>query len=249
MHQSNILSTILFSSLALAAPASHDSQSGYAGYGPPGNGSSSSGLSLIQQLELAPTAVDRIALLSPADFLYDFQNPPANTDAKTTGKGGFTVKADRKVFPALIGTGVAMTVGFLGPCGFNTPHIHPRSSEINIIIEGRLGTEFVAENGVPPIANILEKFQMTVFPKGAVHTEFNPDCTNATFVAGFGSEDPGVQQSAQTLFSLDPEIVKAVLDVETINGESIEQFRSMIPANVANGVDACLKKCGIPKRN
>lgn len=171
MHQSNILSTILFGSLALAAPASHDSQSGYAGYGPPGNGSSSSGLSLIQQLELAPTAVDRIALLSPADFLYDFQNPPANTDAKTTGKGGFTVKADRKVFPALIGTGVAMTVGFLGPCGFNTPHIHPRSSEINIIIEGRLGTEFVAENGVPPIANILEKFQMTVFPKGAVHTE------------------------------------------------------------------------------
>lgn len=83
----------------------------------------------------------------------------------------------------------------------------------------------------------------------SAHYQFNPDCTNATFVAGFGSEDPGVQQSAQTLFSLDPEIVKAVLDVETINGESIEQFRSMIPANVANGVDACLKKCGIPKRN
>lgn len=40
-----------------------------------------------------------------------------------------------------------------------------------------------------------------------------------------------------------------MLDVEAINGESIEQFRSMIPANVANGVDACLKKCGIPKRN
>lgn len=89
---------------------------------------------------------------------------------------------------------------------------------------------------------------MTVFPQGATHTEWNPDCTDAVFVAGFASEDPGVEQSAQTLFGLDPELVGADLGVEAINGESIEMFRDRLPMNVALGVESCLKKCNIPKR-
>jgi hypothetical protein len=89
---------------------------------------------------------------------------------------------------------------------------------------------------------------MTVFPMGATHTEFNPECDDAVFVAGFASEDPGVEQVAQTLFSLRPEIVQADLGVETINGEDIEEFRDRLPANVALGVERCLKKCGISKK-
>jgi len=100
-----------------------------------------------------------------------------------------TVKADRKLFPALIGTGVAMTLGFLGPCGFNTPHTHPRSAEINVCVQGNLVAEFQGENGETPITNNITQFQMTVFPQGAMHTEFNPDCTESIFVAGFASED------------------------------------------------------------
>ena len=105
----------------------------------------------------------------PRNFVYDFNDPPANTT--TTGNGGHTVKADRKAFPALVGTGVSMTLGFIDACGFNTPHTHPRSSEINVIVEGRLGTQHITENGVDPIGvNFLDKFQMTVFPQGATRT-------------------------------------------------------------------------------
>lgn len=210
--------------------------------------------SLINQLELAATAVDRGALIpNNADHVYDFQKPPAG-EAITKGLGGMTVKADRKLFPALIGTGVSMTVGFLGPCGFNTPHVHPRSSEINIVVAGRLGTEYTLENGAKPVSNTLNQYQMTVFPQGAVHTEFNLDCTDAVFVAGFASEDPGVQQSAQTLFGLEDEIVNAVLGAAnaTIDGKDIDTFRPLLPANVALGVESCLAKCGIqrnPKRS
>ncbi|GAB1743019.1 hypothetical protein NU219Hw_g8715t1 [Hortaea werneckii] len=200
-------------------------------------------LDLIHSLELAPTAADRVNMLTAEDFKYDFLAPPSN--AVTTGQGGHTVRSDSRVFPALIGTGVSMTVGFIGPCGFNTPHTHPRSSEINIIVQGRLGTEFVAENGVKPISNTLDKFQMTVFPQGALHAEFNPDCEDAVFVAGFASADPGVVQAAQSLFSLDPALVKADLGVDTINGQSIEEFRQQLPANVALGVEQCLNKCGL----
>ena len=150
--------------------------------------STANNIDLIHNLELAPTAVDRFDLLQDSDFVYDFLAPPPG-DAVTTGKGGHTVKADRKLMPALIGTGVSMTVGFIGPCGFNTPHTHPRASEINIIVEGRLATLFVPENGVDPIGpQTLDAFQMTVFPQGSTHMEWNPDCKPATFVAGFNSE-------------------------------------------------------------
>ena len=105
---------------------------------------------------------------------------------------------------------------------------------------------FVPENGVDPIGgSILDKFHMTVFPQGATHMEWNPDCTDAVFVAGFNSEDPGVEQIAQTLFEIDPDLVQADLGVVTLNGESITEFKDKLPANVALGVESCLKKCGI----
>lgn len=201
---------------------------------------------IIKSLELAATAKDRVNLItSQKDFVYDFNDPPKS--AVTMGKGGHTVKADREVFPPLIGTGVSMTLGFLGPCGFNTPHTHPRSSEINVVVEGSLITEFTLENAAQTVSNKLNKNQMTVFPQGALHTEFNPGCTDAQFVAGFASEDPGVQQAAQTFFGLDDDIVEAALGQDSIDGSTLEKFRSIIPANVASGVEKCLKQCNIKK--
>ena len=206
-------------------------------------------LSLIASLETAASAVDRLRLLNNStDHVFDFNNLPSKS-AITTGNGGEIVRAFRKVFPALTGNGVSMTVGFIGPCGFNTPHTHPRSAEVNIIVEGELGSEFVLENGAPVIRNRLSKYQMTVFPQGAIHTEFNPNCDNAVFVAGFASEDPGLQQVAQRLFDLDDDLLQAEFGNEFIfPGEDIDQFRAMIPENVANGVESCLTKCGIQKK-
>lgn len=150
--------------------------------------------------------------------------------------------------PALVGTGVSMTLGFLGPCGFNTPHTHPRSSEINVVVEGALMAEMIPENGAGIVRNRVDKFHVTVFPQGAVHTEFNPDCGNATFVAGFASEDPGVQQSAQTFFGLDDNVIQAALGSDfTFPGTDIDKFAAAVPPNVALGVKECLAKCNIKK--
>lgn len=143
-----------------------------------------------------------------------------------------------------------MTVGFLGPCGFNTPHTHPRGSEFNIIVQGTLHAEFITENGASLVGHDLNTFQAVIIPQGSVHTEFNPNCENATFVAAFGSEDPGVQQSAQTFFSLDEDVVESALGTgASINGKDIDAFAKYLPKNVAQGVGECLKKCGIQKRD
>jgi len=68
-------------------------------------------------------------------------------------------------------------------------------------------------------------------------------------VAAFPSEDPGVGQIAQEYFGLEEEIVAASAGGEvTVNGQDIDKFRALIPANVAKGVESCLKKCGLEKR-
>ena len=169
MYTQALLPLFLLASTALAAPSPLQPRQD--------NDVLGNSQDLINQLTLAATAEDRTNLLAafnggdPRNFVYNFNDPPANTT--TTGNGGHTVKADRKAFPALIGTGVSMTLGFIDACGFNTPHTHPRSSEINVIVQGRLGTQHITENGVDPIGvNFLEKFQMTVFPQGATRRSF-----------------------------------------------------------------------------
>ncbi|KAG5990916.1 hypothetical protein E4U43_004160 [Claviceps pusilla] len=206
---------------------------------------------LIAKLLTAATQEDRINLLDqPGDFVFDFNPGAAPASSQSRGKGGVSVTATSKTFPALIGNGAAMTIGFLGPCGMNSPHVHNRATQLNFVAEGRLVTNFIEENGVRAVANTVDKFQMAIFPQGAIHIEFNPDCEDAVFVAGFNNADPGVQTIAQNFFQLRPDVIKATLGrgVQSWDGADIESFREGIPANIALGIDACLKKCGI-KRN
>lgn len=249
MHFSPLLAIFPALSLAAALPT-NPSQDGTT---PENNttrapvDSAANNQQIIQSLLLAPKAVDRIEILSQdSDFKFDFLNPPAGSSSSENGKGGKTVRADRVSFPALIGANAATTVGFIGPCGFNTPHTHPRSAELNLVVKGRLESQFVLENGARTVSNTIETMQMTVFPLGALHTEFNPDCTPATFVASFASEDPGVQQEAQAFFGLREDVIRAAIGNDfTFEGKDIEQFRHLIPANVALGVESCLKKCNL----
>ncbi|KAG8664234.1 hypothetical protein FPOAC2_14593 [Fusarium poae] len=203
---------------------------------------------LISKIITAPTQAERVKLLNePGDFVFDFRAATGAGESK--GKGGRSVSATSLTMPALIGNGASMTVAFLGPCGMNTAHVHNRATELNIIVKGRLVTNFVVENGVKPIANTMDTFQMSVFPQGAIHQEFNPDCEDAVFVAAFDNVDPGVSQVAQNFFSLNGDVVQATLGgVQTIDGKDIESFREHIPANIALGIDVCLNKCGLKRK-
>ncbi|KAK6539409.1 hypothetical protein TWF694_009634 [Orbilia ellipsospora] len=205
-------------------------------------------LELIASLVTAPLQLDRIALLKDEDFIFDFRNPPGEIQV-ATGNGGRTVIANRKTLPALIGTGSGMTMGFLGPCGFNTPHTHPRATELNVPVVGSLNTSLILENGVRVINSHVDTFQMHVFPQGAIHQEFNPECGETIFVAGFNSEDFGTNQVADNFFKLPDQVIQAAVGgVITVDGRDIDQFKNMIPKNIAIGVEECLTKCGLNKR-
>ncbi|KAK3323607.1 RmlC-like cupin domain-containing protein [Cercophora scortea] len=206
-------------------------------------------LSLTQQLFLSDTAVDRFKLLpNNDDFVFSF-----NQDQKGAGKGGRLIAANRKTFPALVGSGSGMAVGFVGACGMNTLHVHPRATELQVVVQGRLVTEMVPENGVNNpdgtprvISNTVNAFEMTPFYQGSVHTQFNPDCTDAVFVASFNSEDFGAGQIANETFAVGNDVIAATFG-QSINGADIDKIRAAIPASIALGVEECLMKCNIKK--
>ncbi|KAJ7776383.1 RmlC-like cupin domain-containing protein [Mycena metata] len=198
---------------------------------------------LVSELRLDPTQVDRINTLSDdTEYVYDFFNP---TTGIVTGAAGHTVTATSGTFPAVIGNGVAMTIGFLGPCAMNSPHTHPRAAEINFSVNGTLRTGMLAENGARFVVNQLPPGSMTIFPQGAIHFEQNIGCEPAMFVAAFNGEDPGVLQMAQRFFGLPVDIVQA-----TLNGLGIvevEGLAQMIPDNIVAGTDECLARCGLTR--
>ncbi|KAK1964278.1 RmlC-like cupin [Colletotrichum eremochloae] len=210
-------------------------------------------LSLTQQLFLSDTAADRFKLL-PDDkqFVFDFNQPQNNP-----GKGGELIAANRKTFPALVGTGSGMALGRVSACGMNTLHVHPRSAELQMVVKGRLITEMTPENGVVEAADgktrrvirtELGPFQMTPFYQGSIHSQFNPDCDDAVFVASFASEDFGTGQVADSTFAFSDDLIAATFG-QSIAGEDIDRVRKAIPASIALGVEECLKKCNIKKRS
>lgn len=214
---------------------------------------------LFRDLFTAPTAIKRFQrLLVQGETLltgdalkaltvFNFNNATPAPGAK----GGATKAANIETFPILTGLGISTTLGFLEPCGINTPHVHPRATEFLTLVEGSgLKFGYVLENGLvaagrdPEIAGTLQKFEGTVFPQGSMHFQFNDNCDRAAFVASLNSEDPGTSQVAQNFFALNSQVVNATLGFpKTIDGTNIETLRKYIPANLAQDMDVCLKRC------
>ncbi|KAF7362193.1 RmlC-like cupin [Mycena venus] len=199
---------------------------------------------LITKLRDAPTAVDRINLLSDDNqFVFNFFDPAAKA---VSGKGGKIITANAATFPAVVGNGAAMAVGILEPCGMNTPHTHPRATEILFNTNGTtIRTGMITENGGRFIMTDLSPGGMTIFPQGSVHFQVNEGCDPAVFVAALNSEDPGALQIAQRFLGLSPDIVAATLG--DIGVEEVMGLDSMIPDNVAQSTDECLKRCKITR--
>jgi len=206
--------------------------------------------SLVSELTVAATQSERLAILDEdKDFVFDFLNAADIKGAVGKGNGGQAVSAKTTTFPALIGNGLAMTVGFLGPCAQNTPHIHPRSAELFAMVAGdTINTGTFQENGARFVTNKIEVGQATIFPMGSVHFQQNLGCDPAIFVAGFANEDPGTLQVAQGFFQeLPPDTVSATLG--ELGVEEVADIAKQIPANIAFGVEECVKRCNIDRNS
>jgi len=195
---------------------------------------------LVSQLRLAPTEIDRLNILNDSNFVFNFLNPAHHT---VSGAGGSIVEAFSGNFPAVIGENMAMALGFMGPCSINTPHTHPRASEIQLVLNGSLESGFLVENGARFVMNTVPALSASVFPRGAIHFQANLGCEPIIFAAAFNNEDPGISQVAQRFFGLNPEAVGAALG--GLGVQQIEALNALIPNNIADFIPQCFIQCGL----
>jgi hypothetical protein len=196
--------------------------------------------SLVAQLLTANSQVARIKdVTNDTAFVFDFLS-----GARGNASGGFAVGANSQNFPALLTGRGAMTVGVLGPCGANSPHTHPRATEIQIVVQGGpIMAEFIQENGARPVQNVVPIGSATIFPEGSMHFQQNLACEPTVFIASFDNVDPGTLQIAQNFFALDAGVVNATLG--DLGATVLDNLK--LPANFILGAQSCLDRCGIDR--
>jgi hypothetical protein len=207
------------------------------------------------ELLLAASYKDKEQVLFPPgnggsanNVSFQFVNSPG-----TPPQDGSVIVGSVDSIPGLIGTHVAAAVGFIGPCGLNVPHLHPRANEFLTVVNGTLIGAFLLEEDamfagdIPQVAMTLTNFTGMLFPQGHIHWQFNPTCEEAVFAAAFDSNDEGRFQVAQTFFSSMPDdVLTASLGNPSFLGPTqLDQLRGLIPEAFVMMVDSCAQACGI----
>ncbi|KAF2287498.1 hypothetical protein GH714_000941 [Hevea brasiliensis] len=143
------------------------------------------------------------------DFSFSGLNIPGNT-ANRVGSNVTLVNVD--VLPGLNTLGISLArLDYAPNGGLNPPHIHPRGTEILVVVEGTLHVGFVTSNPNRFISKVLYPGDVFVFPIGLIHFQFNIAKTKAVAFAGLSSQNPGVITIADAIFGPDPPINPDVL--------------------------------------
>ena len=64
----------------------------------------------------------------------------------------------------------------------NTPHTHPRATEMLYLVNGTITSGMIAENGARFVFNTLEAGMAQVFLQGSIHYQQNELCDPVMFV-------------------------------------------------------------------
>jgi oxalate decarboxylase/phosphoglucose isomerase-like protein (cupin superfamily) len=99
------------------------------------------------------------------------------------------------------------------PGGTNPPHIHPRATEIGIVMKGELLVGIIGslDSGNKLYSKVLRAGETFLIPHGLMHFQFNVGKTEASMVVSFNSQNPGIVFVPLTVFGSNPPIPAPVL--------------------------------------
>ncbi|KAL2923436.1 Germin-like protein subfamily 1 member 17 [Bienertia sinuspersici] len=119
-------------------------------------------------------------------------------------------------FPGLNTLGVSLArIDYAPYGGLNTPHTHPRATELLTVLEGNLYVGFVTTN-MPNgenklFAKVLKRGDVFIFPQGLIHFQINIGRYPAVALSSLSSQNPGVLSIANAVFGAEPPISVRVL--------------------------------------
>ncbi|KAK7828696.1 germin-like protein subfamily 1 member 17 [Quercus suber] len=134
-------------------------------------------------------------------------------------------------FQINIGETAALAFANYAPYAVNSPHTHPRGTELLVVIEGTLLAGFVTSDPNKLFTKVLNKGDVFIFPIGLIHFQINIGETAALAFASFNSQNPGLITVANAVFGSNPPINPDVL---------IKAFQ------LDNGVVEYLQKAFVP---
>ncbi|GKV03500.1 hypothetical protein SLEP1_g15790 [Rubroshorea leprosula] len=158
------------------------------------------------------------------DFFFSGLNIPGNT-GNAVGSNVTTVNVD--TLPGLNTLGVSIVrIDFAPYGGLNPPHIHPRGTEVLVVLEGTLLVGFVSSNqdNNRLFTKVLNKGDVFVFPIGMIHFQLNIGKTPAVAFAGLSGQNPGVITIANATFGSDPPINPDVLTKAFMLDKNVVQY-------------------------
>ncbi|XP_062208743.1 germin-like protein 1-3 [Phragmites australis] len=160
------------------------------------------------------------------DFFSDALANPGKTGNEV---GSAVTTANVEKLPGLNTQGVSMARIDYAPWGVNPPHVHPRATEMILVIEGSLDVGFITTAN-KLYARTVCKGEVFVFPRGLVHYQKNNGNTPAAIISAFNSQMPGTQSVAETLFGASPTVPTDVLArTFQIDGGLVEAMKSKFP--------------------
>ncbi|KAI3933654.1 hypothetical protein MKW98_013587 [Papaver atlanticum] len=133
------------------------------------------------------------------------------TGASTANPEGRGVKlADVTAFPALNTQGLTVARIDLAPGGIVPLHVHPRGSEANFILKGKVYFGFITTTDVL-YAKVMKPGVLNIIPRGLVHFAANVGPRKAVIIAVLNSQLPGFANIPTNLFNSTPEIPNFIL--------------------------------------
>ncbi|CAL4935359.1 unnamed protein product [Urochloa decumbens] len=134
-------------------------------------------------------------------------------DPMANPNGSNVTELDVNEWPGLNTLGVSMNRVDFAPGGTNPPHIHPRATEIGVVLRGELLLGIIGslDFGNRYYSKVVRAGETFVIPRGLMHFQFNVGKEAATIVVSFNSQNPGIVFVPLTLFGSSPPIPTPVL--------------------------------------
>lgn len=132
------------------------------------------------------------------------------------GSGGAAKFFTVDNIPGLNTLGISIGRIDLEPQRLAPLHTHPRATELITILEGTIYAGFLAPDASNIFksrlfSKIMNPGDVFVIPPGLIHFQYNVGHKNATLLASFNSQNPGVVMIPSTIFASDPPILDDVL--------------------------------------
>ncbi|CAA7394123.1 unnamed protein product [Spirodela intermedia] len=157
------------------------------------------------------------------DFFFSGLDIPGNT---SNTLGSSIIIVDVKVILGLNLLGISLERIDFAPGGVNPPHIHPRATEILLVLEGTLLVGFITSNN-KLIVKVLVKGDVFVFPKGLIHFQINISVSVAIAITALNSEKPGSIVIGDSIFGSHlPIPVDVLTKAFNVDADIIEKIQS-----------------------